>query len=285
MKALSRWVAVMMAGVVSGCSLSAWPELPRIEPLLTNGGLGTLVHPIQKPETVPHPSWCHGPPDPCWNEHVYIFGVNGLNPFCLGNFNGLLGYFRSQGFTNTYFGQLYTSHWFVSEIRKIRQKDPQARIVLIGFSLGANYVQAIANHLNEDSTQIDLLIYLVGDLIGNTAESKPGNVRRVVNIRAKGLILLGGDLFFHGEDIDGARNYMLKCRHILAPSCRETLTLIMEELQALACAPGVPGPAAPPLLPPVPAATPTATVPARQLAPPVLPAERLDLADFPIGRL
>jgi hypothetical protein len=256
---------VWVAAAASGCCTPAWLPAPRVEPLLSNtAGLGTLLHPIQEPETVAHPTCCHGPAEACGKEHVYIFGVNGLNPFCLGNFNGMLRYFRSQGYPNTYFGQLYTSYWFASEIRKIRHEDPEARIVLIGFSWGANYVQAIASNLNEDHTPVDLLVYLVGDLVWNTPGSKPHNVRRIVNIRAKGLILLGGDLFFNGAEIDGARNCMLKCRHILAPSCRESLTLIMEELQALACAPAAPAAPAASLLPPVPAATRTTAAPARQ---------------------
>jgi hypothetical protein len=232
--AVFPWVALLLASGVAGCSVPAWPEALRVQPLVTHVGLGHLMHPIEDPGMVPPPSWCHGPPDPCYQEHVYIFGVNGLNPLCTGNFNGMLDYFRQHGFAHTYFGQLYTSHWFACEIRKIRHKDPEARIVLIGFSWGANYAEAIANNLNEDGTRVDLLVYLVGDLVWNTPASKPANVCRLLNIRAKGLILLGGDLLFNGADIDGARNCMLKCRHIVAPSSVETLTLLMEELQALA---------------------------------------------------
>src|SRR6516162_6975639 len=120
MKALSHSAALLMVVAVSACVSPS-----RGQPLVTNYGLGTLLHPIQEPENVPTPNGWQGQPDACWKEHVYMFGVNGLNPLCLGNFNGLLRYFREQGFTNTYFGQLYTSHWFAGEIRKIRQTDPR----------------------------------------------------------------------------------------------------------------------------------------------------------------
>jgi hypothetical protein len=227
-----RFLAMGLVLIATGCT-SSW----RPEPLVTNFGLGHLVHPVEIPETLPVPICCNGPPDPSAKEHVYIFGINGLNPMCLGNFNGLLCYFREQGFTHTYFGQPYTSFWFPSEIREIRRQDPQAKIVLIGFSSGANSVRAMANGLNNDGTPIDLLVYLVGDTIWDTPYSKPGNVRRIVNIRAQGLLLLGGDLLFNGADLEGARNYDLRCRHILAPSRPETVTLMMEELLALTCRP------------------------------------------------
>ena len=62
------------------------------------------------------------------NEHVYVFGVNGLNMLCSGNFNGLMRHLRTHGYPNTYFGQLYAGGCFEDDIRKIRQTDPQARL-------------------------------------------------------------------------------------------------------------------------------------------------------------
>jgi hypothetical protein len=175
----------------------------------------------------------------CCKEHVYVFAVNGLNPMCSGNFSGLCCYLRKQGFENTYFGQLYSSHGFNDRIREIRAQDPQARIALIGFSYGANYVRHMVNFLAKDGTQVDLLIYLGGDTVLNTPYSYPCNVVRVLNVRARGLVLLGGDLFWNGADIDGARNCFVDCRHILIPSRRETLEVLMEELLTLACFPCV----------------------------------------------
>jgi hypothetical protein len=243
MNSLRCLLALVILGVGPACTSSG-----RAQPLVTNFGLGTILHPIEKPQTISYPRCCQGQPFDCCKDHVYIFGVNGLNILCSGNFNGLLSYLRSEGFTNTHFAQLYGTSWIADEIRTIRRSDSQARIVLIGFSWGANSVRSIANDLNRDGTPVDLLVYLVGDLIRDTPESKPCNVRRIVNIRGHGLILLGGDLFFNGEDMDGSRNFTLKCRHILAPSRRETVELLLEELLALACVPV--GQPLPPTVPP-----------------------------------
>jgi hypothetical protein len=59
----------------------------------------------------------------------------------------------------------------------------------------------------------------------------------LLNVRAKGMLVLGGDLLFNRDDITGARNVRLACCHFGAPSQCETLSLILEELAAL------PGPA------------------------------------------
>jgi hypothetical protein len=225
-------VLAAVIGLVAAASSRA------LEPLATNFGLGTILHPIQEPDAIPYAKQWEKLPS--HKDHVYIFAVNGLNPMCLGNFNGMCEYLRKQGFPNTYFGQLYTSTGFAAKIRDTRYADPDARIVLIGFSAGANYVKSIANTLAKDGVWIDLLVYLVGDTVWNTPASRPENVGRIINIRGKGLILTGGDLLgLNGADIDGARNYRVECRHILAPSRSETLTLLMGELLPLAYRPSV----------------------------------------------
>ena len=101
-------------------------------------------------------------------------------------------YLREQGFTHTYFGQPYTYFWFPNEVHEVRERDPEAKIVLVGFSWGANYVRSMAHRLADDGIPVDLLVYLVGDTIWNMPDSRPPNVRRVVNVRGRGLILLGG---------------------------------------------------------------------------------------------
>jgi hypothetical protein len=224
---LVRLLAASVAVIGAGC---AGPMRP--EPLVKEFGLGHLVHPLEEPEFIQYPPGC---PERCHREHVYVFAINGLNPLCLGNFNGMCGYLRRQGFEHVYFGQAYTSFWFADEIQEVRARDPAAKIVLIGFSWGANCVRSLAHQLGDDGIPVDLMIYLVGDTIWNTPYSRPPNVRRIVNIRGQGLVLLGG--VCDGADIDGARNEHLDCRHILAPSRRETLEIVTEELLAVSCFP------------------------------------------------
>jgi hypothetical protein len=227
MRTLARLLIFGLAVAGSGCATSMRPE-----PLVTEFGLGHILHPLEEPEHIRRPADCA---KRCHPEHVYVFAVNGINPLCLGNFNGLCCYLREQGFEHTYFAQPYTHFWFPDEIREVRERDPQAKIVLIGFSWGANCIRRLANRLDDDGIPVDLLVYIVGDTIWNTPYSRPPNARRIVNIRGRGLILLGG--LCDGEDIDGARNEHIDCRHILAPSRKETVEILMEELLAVACTP------------------------------------------------
>lgn len=206
------------------------------EPLFAKYGSGTLLHPIEEPEHIPLPACYASAPYRCLKENVYIFTVNGLNPMCLGNFNGLCQFFKKQGFEKTRFAQLYSYSKFAEEIREIRKDNPNARIALVGYSLGANSVREVANELNRDGTRVDLLVYLAGDTIKNSPESRPANVSRIVNIRAKGAIATGGS-FVNGSEIEGARNVRVDCRHILTPSRRQTVEIMMEELLMLACFP------------------------------------------------
>ncbi len=227
--------AVML---VAAAGLLAGPLRSQAhEPLMTYSRLGTCLHPIQKPHGVCYPACCLDQPCCCCKDRVHIFAVNGMDPCCLGNFNGLCHYLREQGFTNTYFGQLLTLNCYAQKIRAVREADPCARIVLIGFSLGCNYVRCLANRLAREGVHVDLLVYLAGDSIHDAPRSFPDNVGRVLNLPAHGLILTGGDLLLKGADIDGARNCRLDTRHILVPSRQQTLELLMEELLALACVP------------------------------------------------
>jgi hypothetical protein len=228
--------------LLTGALLAGATGCQSAEPLATHVGLGAALHPLQEPAAVPAP-----PCNDCCKDRVYIFGVNGLDPLCVGNFNGLCGYLRRQGFQNTHFDQLYTCCGLAGRVRRVRRADPDARVALIGFSAGCYHVKGVANALAQDRTRVDLLVYLGGDYLANQPSSHPDNVGRVLNIRGRGLLLSGGDLLFHGADIDGARNCRLGCRHMLAPSRRETLELVLEELLALACPAGhqspPPGPA------------------------------------------
>jgi hypothetical protein len=62
-----------------------------------------------------------------------------------------------------------------------------------------------------------------------------------VNIRARGLVLYGGNWLFKGEELTGARNEFVNTRHMLLPSRGETIGFVTEELTALAHGPAVVG--------------------------------------------
>ncbi len=198
------------------------------EPKPRDAGRPAIVSPLEEPtSSAPSPR-----PDTL-KEHVYIFAVNGVDPWYAGNFNGLCDQLRGQGYRNTQLARLCGCHGIVGEIRKIHRSDPHARIVLIGYSAGCYSVRAMANTLQGDGIRVDLLVYLAGDFLKNKPRSQPKNVGRVLNIRVHGMPIVGGDLFFNRDDLGGARNVRLPCGHFDAPRQAETLALILEELTAM----------------------------------------------------
>jgi len=194
-------------------------------------GLG-FIHPLQAcdPKVV---NACEAAPSD-GKEHVYTFIVNGLDPLQLANLNGMTGYLRRLGFPQTHYEPLLSYRATKRHIREIRQSDPDAKIVLVGYSAGALMVRRLANDLQRENIAVDRLVYLGGDFIPNTQGSRPSNVATVVNIRGHGSIFSGRDLFFNGADLDHASNLRLDSRHFLLPSREQTMDTLASELASLA---------------------------------------------------
>jgi hypothetical protein len=173
-------------------------------------------------------------------DQVYFFLINGLDPGWWANLNGLAEYAKWCGFRHTYCGQMMEMPEYRAHMREVRQREPGARIVLLGYSLGANCVRHLAQKLRKDGVRIDLLIYLGGDTIFDKSRSRPDNVDHILNINSHGLILLGGDLYFNGRDLQGATNKRLDTRHICLPSQQEAIEIIVRALMEQANAAGRP---------------------------------------------
>ena len=115
---------------------------------------------------------------------VYIFLLHGIDPFDIANFAGVRDYVQSLGYIKTYYGQPYYASYFEKEILALREREPNARIVLVGFSYGAGLVRDIACGVGERGIDIDLLVYVDGVEMDGRPLVKPTNVRKVVNILA-----------------------------------------------------------------------------------------------------
>jgi hypothetical protein len=194
-------------------------------------GLG-FFHPLQKcnPEVVKN---CEAAPAD-GKEHVYTFIVNGLDPMQLANLNGMSGYLRRLGFSQTHYEPMLGYRATRQQLLAIRKSDPDAKIVLVGYSLGSGVVKRLANDLEKENIAVDRLVYLGGDFIGNTEASRPKNVAKVINIRGHGSLFSGYDLFWNGTEIDNAQNVKLDRRHFLLPSSGQTMETLASELASLA---------------------------------------------------
>jgi hypothetical protein len=196
--------------------------------LASQAGCLSCMHPVEPPE--PHfGDVCQTVPVGCRN-HVHVFLMNGLDPINYGNLTGLRDYVQDLGFSKTYYGQLYHAGWFEKEIRRLHQEDPDARVVLIGFSLGVQEMHSVAKDLSAEGIPIDLLVFLSGNHpVAFMPENRPANVHRVVNILASGSM-----------KAYGVREYAENVRlpedtwHFGSPTHPYTLEKLSEELAALA---------------------------------------------------
>jgi hypothetical protein len=142
------------------------------------------------------------------------------------------------GFEHSSFGQVYDFLYFEEEIRRIHREDPEARFVLVGFSLGANVIMDMTQSLLADDITIDLLVYLAGDTLRNTPECRPENARRILHITSASGVWLPGGLF-DGAGLDGADNVWLEdVGHFDVPTHPRTLAALACGLAEVAAAPG-----------------------------------------------
>ena len=170
-------------------------------------------------------------------HHTYIFIVNGLDPLFLGKLNKFSASIQAAGFRNVYLLPMRGQSKTEKKICNVRQSDPAAKIVLMGYSWGANEVRSICHNLKKKDIYIDLLVYLGGDMVGNRPYSRPDNALKVLNVNAHGLMILGGDLFWNGNDIDGATNVRLGCLHLWIPKNPKALDLVLNEIADVASPP------------------------------------------------
>jgi hypothetical protein len=211
---LRDWRSIFAGGLVSAA-------------LVSTSGCLSYLHPVP-PAPTEVITTCKTELSPCGRSHVYVFFVHGLDPFDYANLSGVRDYVNELGFPKTYYGQFYHKSQFEKEIRTIRSDDPEARFVLIGFSLGANMVRSIANTARNEGITIDLLVYLGGNTLGNEERDQPDNVARVVNILATGWI-------FNGVWMDRAENIEeTDVYHFGSPTHPETLSMLARELTGIA---------------------------------------------------
>jgi hypothetical protein len=221
------------ACVITGIQTTESPETshraPPKESESSRIGLGFL-HPLPSSEPVVCGQSRRLPQEP--KDHVYVFLVNGLDPLYIANLNGLCAYLHELGFSRAEAVQMMSIFALRNRIQDIRTNDRQARLVLLGYSAGANCVRSLAQGFKKDPVTIDLMIYLGGITVLDADYSRPENVRRIVNITG-GWIVKG--------EIHGARNEHVPVRHLALPSSARTIEILTEELVALTgCTPAAP---------------------------------------------
>jgi hypothetical protein len=194
-------------------------------------GCLSFLHPVTAPPEHVFKR-CQSLPPEC-RDHVYIFLMNGLDPLRIGNMNGVKKYIECLGFTRTFYGELI-QHWqFKSQIRRIHQEDPQAHIVLVGYSLGGSTMHSLAHTLHDEGINVDLLVYLDAKCFLNNLHHRPDNVCHVVKIVSLAQLWDGGLL-------ERAENVRIPdVWHFGAPTHQGTLETLALDLAEIAARPAV----------------------------------------------
>lgn len=122
-------------------------------------GCTTCHHAAQEVSRSPEPAGLNGLPA-CQRDRVYVFLVSGNDPFGLGQLTGLRDRLNECGFAKVYCGRWLHGTAFEKEVRRIHSDDPDARFVVIGYSLGAAAADATAARLAADGVPLDGLVEL-----------------------------------------------------------------------------------------------------------------------------
>ncbi len=194
--------------------------------LASGQGCLCFVHSLDLPpkeqaalgENIPAPS----------RSHVHVFLLQGLDPLDLANMNGLTEYIQQLGYTKTHYGQFFHEWSFQKKMRNIHKQDPQARFVVIGFSLGSYMACDLVNAVKKDDLPVDALIYLGGFILDNTPKTQPANVGYIANILSSGLLI-------KGPQMDRAENIRYtNVWHFGLPTHPQTRELLARQLAVVA---------------------------------------------------
>ena len=135
-------------------------------------------------------------------------------------------YCHDLGFANTVYVTMHQSDEVVSHVESTKAHDPQARIVIYGYSAGADIARRVVNKLHDrDCIDVDLLMYVSGIILINTKSARPEYVGKIIHI-------LDGGKVIPGMVLTGADNYRFSdVWHFGTPMHPRTLAILQTELE------------------------------------------------------
>jgi hypothetical protein len=201
-----------------------WRALALLGISFCGGCLG-FVHPVA-PLGYECIEPCQQVPQACKNR-VYVFLLQDVDPFDMSNLDGVCDYLHSLGFIKTYLGMPYHVCYFEKEIRRIHEKEPTSRFVLVGFGCGAPLARGLTCKLEQSQIPVDLLVYIDGLCMDQKADDHPVNACHVVTLVAGKKE--GGDVVVQGEYIECDKAW-----HFGTPTHPETLKMLARELPVVA---------------------------------------------------
>jgi hypothetical protein len=121
----------------------------------------------------------------CTRGNVYVFVVNGFDPFDLTKVGGMRAAFSRLGFNKVYTGQFYHAGEFAEEMRALAATEPDARFVVVGVGAGVDAAMSLADTVAGDGVTIDLVASVDSPFWSDAPTRHPGNVRQVMALHGQ----------------------------------------------------------------------------------------------------
>jgi hypothetical protein len=165
-------------------------------------------------------------PAECRNRlHVYL--INGCDLAGCADFASLRERLGELGFTKVHSGELYDYFDLACSLKEVKRDDPDARIALVGYSLGANAVRHLARNAGDAGIPVELVVYLDAVCLPGNSLAPP-SACRVLNVFSphKGK---------QAPQVAGAENIELPpTGHFSVPTHPAVVEILAQELSALA---------------------------------------------------
>jgi hypothetical protein len=120
---------------------------------------------------------------------VYVFLISGFDPLDIDRVGDFRKALVRSGFTKVYDGQFYHDRFFAQEMRRLASEEPDARFVVVGFSLGADVAVSLADYVGKQGIPIALLASVDPYWWSSAPSKTPPNVQQVMNIHGERLFM------------------------------------------------------------------------------------------------
>jgi pimeloyl-ACP methyl ester carboxylesterase len=119
---------------------------------------------------------------------VYVFLISGFDPFDLDRVGDFRAALIRSGFAKVYNGQFYHDRFFAQEMQRLTAEEPDARFVVVGFSLGADIATSLAEYVSKQGIPISLLASVDPYWWSSAPGKTPANVQQVMSIHGEPLL-------------------------------------------------------------------------------------------------
>jgi hypothetical protein len=159
---------------------------------------------------------CQGVPPACRGK-VYVFLIDGFDPFGFCHVADVRKCLLSAGFTKVYNGHCYHTRWFADEMRTLHTDEPDARFVVVGFASGVEAAKCLADAV-ADGVTIDLFATIDAPCWSKVPLQQPENVQSVLSLQDESL--LGGPAKLvanaSGDSVDAVEAHQPPVRQLTA---------------------------------------------------------------------